>query len=157
MYNRPYMSTYPILIAIALLCALGAFIIALANNLRLKKLLRGKKADSLEEIIRSLDADIKGLQRKHSSSEMLISELQTKMQGALRYSGFVKFNALPDLGGNQSFALALLNEQKCGYLITFLSVRDRLQLFTKQVKNGIADFDLSEEEETALHTALKST
>lgn len=150
------MSTQLIILAISLVLSFIACIITTLNGMRISKLLRGKKADSLEDVIRLLGADIKALQRKQANAEALIAELQTKVQGAIRYTGFVKFNALPDLGGNQSFALALLNEQKSGYLITFLSVRERLQLFTKQIKNGTVDFDLSEEEETAIHIALNS-
>ena len=65
--------------------------------------------------------------------------------------GLVRFNPFERLGGEQSYCLALLNEEKNGVVITFLYARDGVRVFLKEVIKGKGkEVDLSEEEKKAI-------
>lgn len=70
----------------------------------------------------------------------------------------IRFNPYDDTGGDQSFALALLDEQGSGIVLTSLHARSGTRVFAKSVINGKADkHQLSSEEEVVIRKALKKT
>lgn len=67
--------------------------------------------------------------------------------------GLVRFNPFPDTGGNQSFALALLDESDDGVIVSSLHSRTGTRIYAKAVINGKADTSLSVEEQQAIDEA----
>jgi hypothetical protein len=67
--------------------------------------------------------------------------------------GLVRFNPFPDTGGNQSFALALLDESDDGVVISSLHSRTGTRIYGKSVTGGKADTSLSTEEQEAVDEA----
>jgi hypothetical protein len=67
--------------------------------------------------------------------------------------GLVRFNPFPDTGGNQSFALALLDESDDGVVISSLHSRTGTRIYAKGVTGGKADTSLSAEEQEAIESA----
>ena len=75
----------------------------------------------------------------------------------LQKSGFVRFNPFTDSGGDQSFALAILNGHNDGFVISSLHSRDQTRTFAKSVKAGLGQkSELSKEEKSAIEMAIKS-
>ena len=58
------------------------------------------------------------------------------------------------MGGKLSFALCLLNEKDCGFIINAMHSREGSYTYIKEIKNGVSQIALSEEEEKALSRAL---
>ena len=70
--------------------------------------------------------------------------------------GLLRFNPFDDTGGNQSFALALLNDQGDGVVISSLHSRETTRIYGKPVKNFAEDgFEFSAEESHAIEGAKK--
>jgi Protein of unknown function (DUF4446) len=67
--------------------------------------------------------------------------------------GLVRFNPFPDTGGNQSFALALLDESDDGVVISSLHSRTGTRIYGKAVAAGKAETSLSAEEQEAVDEA----
>ena len=67
--------------------------------------------------------------------------------------GLIRFNPFPDTGGNQSFALALLDESDDGVVISSLHSRTGTRIYGKSVSGGKADTSLSTEEQEAVDEA----
>ena len=67
--------------------------------------------------------------------------------------GLVRFNPFPDTGGNQSFALALLDESDDGFVVSSLHSRTGTRIYAKAVVGGKADTSLSTEENEAIDQA----
>ena len=88
---------------------------------------------------------------KISSSQV---ELGNDLQKCLRKIGIVRFNAFDDVGGEQSFALALLDASKSGVIISNLYGRQDSRLYAKSIVNGNGERTLSDEERNALEKAL---
>ena len=67
--------------------------------------------------------------------------------------GLVRFSPFEDTGGNQSFALALLDETDDGLIISSLHSRTGTRIYAKAVTNGKADATPSPEEAQAIDAA----
>jgi hypothetical protein len=67
--------------------------------------------------------------------------------------GLVRFSPFEDTGGNQSFALALLDESDDGLIISSLHSRTGTRIYAKVVTNGKPDATTSPEETQAIDEA----
>ena len=70
--------------------------------------------------------------------------------------GVVRFNPFNDMGGNQSFIIAMLDNKNNGFVISSLFVKDGNRVYTKTVKQGKSDYVLSKEEIEAINRAINS-
>lgn len=67
--------------------------------------------------------------------------------------GLVRFDAFPDVGGEQSFALALLDRELNGIVLSNLYGRSDSRVYAKEVTQGRSQHALSAEEQEALRRA----
>lgn len=74
-------------------------------------------------------------------------------QGSLHRVGLVRFNPYHDTGGEYSFAVALLDEQGSGLLLTGLYHRDQTRVYAKLVRGWTSDQELMDEEREAVERA----
>ena len=72
---------------------------------------------------------------------------------AVSHVGLCRFDAFVDTGGGQSFALALIDDDGDGVILTSLHSRQTTRVFVKDIRGGVADAPLSAEEEEALREA----
>ena len=82
--------------------------------------------------------------------------LEASGKRAFQRVGLVRFNPFEDTGGNQSFALALLDAQGDGVVLSSLHARTGTRLYAKTLTGGRAEGALSSEETEALKRALQS-
>lgn len=79
-------------------------------------------------------------------------EIASRM--AIQRAGLVRFNPFrEDTGGNLSFALALLDADDNGIILSSLHSRQATRVYIKAITAGQADQQLSEEESAALRQA----
>jgi hypothetical protein len=69
----------------------------------------------------------------------------------------VRFNPFKGTGsgGNQSFATTFLNEENNGVVISSLYSREHTSVFSKPIKNGVSEYELSDEEKESFAEAKK--
>jgi Protein of unknown function (DUF4446) len=79
--------------------------------------------------------------------------LETVAPRAFQRVGLVRFNPFEDTGGNQSFALALLDADGNGWVLSSLHARNGTRLYAKSVRGGRSDGALSDEETAAIKQA----
>jgi hypothetical protein len=72
---------------------------------------------------------------------------------AISRIGLIRFDAFEDAGGAQSFALALVDDDGDGIVLTSLHSRPTTRLYLKAIRRGVADAPLSAEETRALQDA----
>lgn len=70
--------------------------------------------------------------------------------------GIVRFDAYQDLGGRQSTAVAFLNSQGNGVVVTTVVSRDFARMYVKLLKDGVGDIPLAPEETEAVDQARGS-
>ncbi|MFM7088462.1 MAG: DUF4446 family protein [Candidatus Paceibacterota bacterium] len=126
---------------------------ALSTEKRLKRFFLGKKAKDLEETIVILEKNIVELQIAKENIEADIETINQKLKKSIRGLEVIRFNPFPDQGGNQSFAIGMLDEEGDGVVVSSLYSRERMSVFAKPVKNGKSEFELSDEERDVLQKA----
>ncbi|KKT29028.1 MAG: hypothetical protein UW81_C0038G0002 [Candidatus Giovannonibacteria bacterium GW2011_GWC2_44_9] len=82
-----------------------------------------------------------------------IVALETAIPKNIRKVGLVRYNPFSDAGGDQSFALALLNDQNDGIIISSLYGREVNRVYAKPIQNGASQYQLTEEEKNAIQNA----
>lgn len=80
--------------------------------------------------------------------------LATVQRTAIQRTGLVRYNPFDDTGGNQSFALALLDADGNGVVVSSLHARQNTRVYAKAVTGGSSEAALSHEEAEALRQAL---
>jgi hypothetical protein len=98
---------------------------------KIKIFLKGKKIKDVEEVIleqvkrmENLEGDIKDI------------------------------NPFKDTGGDQSFAIALLDSNNNGIVLSSLYTREGTRVYTKPIEKGASSYNLSKEEEEAIKKAI---
>jgi hypothetical protein len=72
---------------------------------------------------------------------------------AISRIGLIRFDAFEDAGGAQSFALAMVDDDGDGIVLTSLHSRPTTRVYVKAIRRGVADAPLSDEEARALRDA----
>ena len=122
---------------------------------RLKRFFLGKKAKDLEDTIISLETEINKLNKAKENFEKEIALVNTKLRKSIRGLETIRFNPFPDQGSNQSFAIAFMNDEGNGVVMSSLYARDRMSIFAKPIVGGKSAFELSTEEKEVLDKAIK--
>lgn len=80
-------------------------------------------------------------------------DFERRSLGHIQKVGVVRFNPFPETGGNQSFALSLLDGADNGVVVLSLHGREGTRMYLKQVRHGRSGVQLSKEEEQAIKEA----
>ena len=124
---------------------------------RVDGLTRGVDGRSLESV---LDAHLETVFRVSRDLDGLASRVTAVEDAARRHFarvGLVRFNPFEDTGGNQSFALALLDGNLDGFIVSSLHSRTGTRIYAKSITGGTAETALSAEETQALDVARSQT
>ncbi len=126
------------------------------NNI---KIIGEKAAEgNLVHVINSSYESIIKLEDEVEQLNNYYSKLFRLTNNNLQNVGLIRYNAFQEMGGNLSFTLALLNNQKDGIILTSINGRNDHRLYVKQISASVAkDQPLTEEETQAISEALKSS
>jgi hypothetical protein len=136
---------------IILNCFLVFYLFKLKRKLDL--FFRGKKAKNLEEV---LFEQIKKIKKQDKDLKEIFKEirrLEEISQKTFQKIGVVRFNPFGNVGGNQSFIIALLDRGNNGFVISSLYTREGNRVYAKPIKDGKSQYFLSNEEKEAISKA----
>lgn len=153
---------------LALLSAVIAFflLILLAWNsilhLRLRKIeeknrefFKGEKVKDLEEILLEQAKSLKLLDKDIQELYAISNEINNLAMRGIHKVSTIRFNPFKDVGGNQSFSIALLNGKNNGITITALYTKEGTRVYAKAIVNSESPhFPLTEEEKEAIRAAM---
>ncbi|OHA67026.1 MAG: hypothetical protein A3C82_01035 [Candidatus Wildermuthbacteria bacterium RIFCSPHIGHO2_02_FULL_47_12] len=97
---------------------------------------------------------IEQLEKKVLELSTRLEKLQLGMKKALVKVGVVRFNPFHETGGDQSFAIALLDEYNTGFVLMSHYMKDHNRVYAKPVVKGVSEYMLSEEEKEAMRKAM---
>ena len=121
---------------------------------RLESLTQGGDESSLEAVLGSHLEQVKQVVGQVDAVASRTSVVERDLQGALGRIGLVRFNPFEDTGGNQSFALAMLDGRGDGFVVSSLHARAGTRVYAKAIAAGASEAALSDEEAEALRVAL---
>lgn len=147
-----------IFITAALIITLILAVAVIRLQLALKKLRAKRTHISTEsgitlETIDDIVKRIEKLEWKAGAAENTMGDLDNKIGLGLCRFAVVRFDAFPDVGGKQSFALAMLDRNMNGVVITSLYGRSESRIYAKEIIDGESSHSLSDEEKEALSKA----
>lgn len=123
---------------------------------RLSGLTRGEGGRSLEAV---LEAHLRRVGEVDETVRVIAGRtaaLEAQGRKAIQRVGLVRFNPFEDTGSNQSFALALLDEDGDGVIVSSLHTRQATRVYVRPVAGGSAGKALSDEEAEALAQATSA-
>ena len=116
--------------------------------------MRGKDAETLEDTIMDLLEEMKELRAKDRASKDAMKLLTKQVHSSFQKFGYVKYNAFKGMGGNLSFAFAMLDQNNTGFILNSVHSREGCYLYIKDIEKGETETLLGSEEKEALERAL---
>lgn len=140
---------------IVITCLNFALVITVIQKLKkYRTLLRGNEGKDLETVLLGLSDKIASTA---SDTHNLLADLANqKIKAAQHFQNWslIRFKAFENTGGDQSFALALLDEMGNGFVISSIFGREESRVYCKSVQAGVSNYPLSQEEKEAIQKAL---
>jgi hypothetical protein len=145
-------------IVILVLIVINAFLIGYfyRTNKKIDTLLEGGKIKSFKDIFMSQKERNTDLEGEIKDAFLKIKNLEDICKRTIQKTGIVRFNPFNEMGGNQSFVIALLDDKNNGFVISSLFVKEGNRVYAKAVNNGKSDHSLSKEEVEAINKAVNS-
>ena len=114
------------------------------------------RGGSLREVLDEHVGRVDAVARRLGEMDQVHATLEHRTLTSLQHIGLVRFNPFEDTGSDQSFAIALLDGERDGIVISSLHGRANTRVFAKPVHGGSSPHALSTEEEQAIRIAVSS-
>ncbi len=121
---------------------------------RLRDLTRGEGGSSLESVLLAHLDKVFAVSRDLDELAVRVATIEGAQRRTFQRVGLVRYNPFEETGGNQSFALALLDGAGDGWVMSSLHARSGTRVYAKAIRAGRAETALSEEETAALRKAM---
>ena len=108
-----------------------------------------KKPESPKEILSQFEE----LKENFEKLSKEVENLKKESKFSIQKIGIVRFNPFKEIGGNQSFSVAILDGNDNGVVITSLFTREGNRVYGKPIKAGQSEYLLTEEEKKAIEIA----
>jgi Protein of unknown function (DUF4446) len=150
------------LVAFAALLAAGValvWLVRLQQRVRVvtpdtRRLVRDMDGKSIDEVVRDLLGNMEFCAGRIGRLEVISDDLAKQLKRTIQRVGLTRYNADEGIGGELSFALALLDEDSHGLMLTSVHTLHDCRLYMRTVVRGRCEHEMSEEEAEALEMAL---
>lgn len=139
------------------------FFFAIILHFRLRKLRKdltglfaGKTGSDLEEIVMRQKEGLDAIDEEIRKLYGIAEQLYRLGNESIHKTELLRFNPFKEVGGNQSFAVALLNGKNTGFVISSIHTREGTRVYAKPVENGaeVKEYPLSDEEKRTVGQAI---
>jgi hypothetical protein len=87
--------------------------------------------------------------------QTVVRELELRQNQSFQSVGLVRFNPFTDMGGDQSFALSIVDSYGNGFVLSSLHGRTATRVYAKTVRRGQSTQTVSAEEQAAIDQAMR--
>lgn len=119
-----------------------------------KKITKGVKKGDFIRILESVHDKEKLNAKEISEIKKKIEKIEYDALKHVQNVALRRFNPFNEMGGDQSFSLAILDGKNSGLIITGLHTRERTRVYVKNIEKGKCEIDLSQEEQKVLKSIL---
>lgn len=137
--------------------ALGGVVLLLARQQRLlgqyQHLMAGTSGGTLEMMLNEHISQVRSSASRMDTLDRLVQRLERDAQFSLQHLGLVRFNPFRDTGGDQSFAIALVDSNGRGFVLSSLHARDATRIYAKPLEDWGSAHQLTDEEKQAIALA----
>ena len=114
-----------------------------------------KEDINLEELLVQYTKKLNVLLQNEKEMQSSIEHMEGIVKDCVQKVGIVRYQAIPNMGADLSYTVALLNKDNDGVVFNGIYGRDGCYTYAKPVKDGKSTYNLSEEEEQAISQAIK--
>lgn len=123
------------------------------TNKRITKFFNGSNIKTVEKV---LEYELKKMKKTEEDIKVLIDNMKW-IEGIARKSvskvGTVRYNPFQEIGGDQSFSIALLDYSDSGVVVSSLHGEAGTRVYAKPIMKGKSDYQLTAEENEAVKRA----
>jgi hypothetical protein len=148
------------ILAILFLLFLILFILFLVFIVRLgkvrkqyKRIMKVKQKQDFEQVLFQYADDVKTVLEQQSEIRNSLKQLEQQLVQKIGPVGVVRFNAFGNTGSDLSYAVALLDSEQNGVIISSIFGREESRTYAKPIVNGESSYLLTDEEKKALEAA----
>ncbi|KKR20451.1 MAG: hypothetical protein UT50_C0017G0011 [Candidatus Moranbacteria bacterium GW2011_GWA2_39_41] len=114
----------------------------------------GNDVKSIEDIIIGHSKSIKVLDKDIQELYNISNQINIQAHKGLHKVAVIRYNPFKDVGGDQSFAIAMLNGKNNGLTISSLYTREGTRVYAKAIAAGESEkYPLTDEEKQAIKLA----
>ena len=124
-------------------------------NLLYRKMMQGSNGESLEAMLLARIQDVETLKQTVRGLQSECEKLDAESRKHIQQVGIVRFNAFDNTGSDLSFAVAMLDAAKNGFVLSGIYGREESRVYAKPVLQGESTYTLTKEEKQALEAAAK--
>jgi len=145
-----------IIIILAIICLmLFVMILVVVHNLgkvqnKYNEFVQGSDSKNIEQLLNEYLKGYKKIDENQKNIYSKIDNIEVDLKKCIKKTGMIRFNPFEEMGGDQCFALAMLNEEDDGAVITGILSREGSYVYGKPIINGESTYRLSEEELKAI-------
>jgi hypothetical protein len=120
-----------------------------------RALMTGRGGTDLEATLLDFIARMEHVEQVAQSVNSRVDSVEVKLPYLVQHVGVVRFNPFQDKGGDQSFAMAILDDHADGAVISSLHSRVDVRIYAKPIIGGQSTYTLTAEEKEAIARAMK--
>ena len=151
--------TMAVVALVLALLALAGVALLLARQQRLlgqyQHLMTGTSGGNLEEILNEHIAQVRETETRVEALDQLAHRLEKAAYFSLQHMGMVRYNPFGDTGGDQSFAVALVDGHGNGVVLSSLHGRGVTRVYAKPLQKWVSTYSLTDEEKQAIALAYQ--
>ena len=136
-------------------CILVLLIVVLHLEIKLRRIMIGKNAMSIEDSLITAKENPEKLNMFQRQVIGHLENVETRLNRSIQAVETVRFNPFKGIGegGSQSFSTAFVSQNGDGVVISSLYSRGRVSVFSKPLKKFEGAFELTEEESKVVEDA----
>jgi len=151
--------TMAVVALVLALLALGGVVLLLARQQRLlgqyQHLMTGTSGGNIEAMLNDHIARVRDMEARVEAVDRLARRLEKAAYFSLQHMGMVRYNPFQDTGGDQSFAVALVDGHGNGVVLSSLHARDVTRVYAKPLQKWESTYSLTDEEKQAIALAYQ--
>ena len=121
---------------------------------RYRKMMTGVDGANLERMLIGHIDEVKQVVEENRRIDAENQRISALLQRAITRVGVVRFRAFDDMGSDLSYAVALLDAENNGVILSSIFGREDSRSYVKPIQAGQSSYTLTEEEQQALHQAM---
>lgn len=147
-----------IIILMILIILLGVYILILNKKFKImhsnySRFMKGKNGEDLEAVLLSCLNRIDEEVKENGEQNKKIKNIYNRLVLCTQKLGFIRYNAFNNVGSDQSYSIALLDQNDSGVVISGIYGREHSTTYSKSVMNGESSYPLSDEEKKSIEMA----
>lgn len=124
---------------------------------RLRRFWSKGASETSEQLLYAHTNAIERLEASTADISRILGELEKNFFHSVQKIEMKRFNPFSDTGGDQSFAIAVLDGYNNGFVLSGLYIQGRPMMYAKPIQGGVSTHKLSGEEEEVLAKAIHTS